>query len=70
MNKIKAEITGIIQSIEVTAGDTVTAGQLVLNIESMKMIIPIDAPVAGIIDEIKVSLGDFVNEGDVLATLL
>ena len=70
MNEIKAGITGIIQSIEVTSGENVTVGQVVVNIESMKMIIPVEATDAGTIGEIKVSTGDFVNEGDVLATLV
>lgn len=70
MNEIKAGITGIIQSIEVKPGESVTEGQVVINIESMKMIIPVEATDAGTIGEIKVNTGDFVNEGDVLATLV
>lgn len=69
MNGIQAGITGVIQSIEVTIGESVSAGQIVFNIESMKMIIPVEAAETGIIGEIKVDVGDFVNEGDVLATL-
>jgi acetyl-CoA carboxylase biotin carboxyl carrier protein len=70
MNEIKAGITGVIQSIEVNSGDSVSVGQVVFNIESMKMIIPIESTEAGTIGDIKVSTGDFVNEGDVLATLV
>jgi acetyl-CoA carboxylase biotin carboxyl carrier protein len=70
MNEIKAGITGVIQSIEVNSGDSVSVGQVVFNIESMKMIIPVESTEAGTIGEIKVSTGDFVNEGDVLATLV
>lgn len=66
MNEIKAAITGIIQSIEVEPGESVRAGQVVINIESMKMIIPLEAVDAGTIGEINVSIGDFVNEGDIL----
>jgi acetyl-CoA carboxylase biotin carboxyl carrier protein len=66
MNEIKAAITGIIQSIEVEPGESVSAGQVVINIESMKMIIPLEAVDAGTIGEINVSIGDFVNEGDIL----
>jgi acetyl-CoA carboxylase biotin carboxyl carrier protein len=69
MSEIKAGITGIIQSIEITAGDSISVGQVVFNIESMKMIIPVESTEAGTVSEIKVSTGDFVNEGDVLATL-
>jgi acetyl-CoA carboxylase biotin carboxyl carrier protein len=70
MNEITAGITGIIQSIEVAPGESITIGQVVINIESMKMIIPVEATDAGTIGEIKVSTGDFVNEGDVLVTLV
>jgi acetyl-CoA carboxylase biotin carboxyl carrier protein len=69
MTEIKAEITGIIQSIEVTTGESISVGQLVFNIESMKMIIPVESTEAGTITELKVGVGDFVNEGDVLAIL-
>lgn len=69
MKEIKAGITGIIQSIEAGIGETISNGQTVMNIESMKMIIPVEATEAGVIKEIKVNPGDFVNEGDVLATL-
>jgi acetyl-CoA carboxylase biotin carboxyl carrier protein len=69
MKEITAEITGIIQSVEVTSGESISVGQLVFNIESMKMIIPVESTEAGIIAELKVGVGDFVNEGDVLATL-
>jgi acetyl-CoA carboxylase biotin carboxyl carrier protein len=70
MNEIKAGITGVIQSIEVNSGDSVSVGQVVFNIESMKMIIPVESTEAGTIGNINVSTGDFVNEGDVLATLV
>jgi acetyl-CoA carboxylase biotin carboxyl carrier protein len=70
MNEIKAGITGIIQSIEVNSGDSISVGQVVFNIESMKMIIPVESTEVGTIGDIKVSTGDFVNEGDVLATLV
>jgi acetyl-CoA carboxylase biotin carboxyl carrier protein len=70
MNEIKAGITGIIQSIEVNSGDSISVGQVVFIIESMKMIIPVESTEVGTIGDIKVSTGDFVNEGDVLATLV
>lgn len=70
MKEIRAEITGIIQSIEVSQGENVTIGQTVINIESMKMIIPVEATDAGTVDYINFSAGDFVNEGDVLITLV
>jgi acetyl-CoA carboxylase biotin carboxyl carrier protein len=70
MNEIKAGITGVIQSIEVNSGDSVSVGQVLFNIESMKMIIPVESTEAGTIGNINVSTGDFVNEGDVLATLV
>ncbi|MDP4083716.1 MAG: acetyl-CoA carboxylase biotin carboxyl carrier protein subunit [Bacillota bacterium] len=70
MKEITAGITGIIQSIEVAPGENVTAGQVVVNIESMKMIIPVEATESGTIKNVNVNTGDFVNEGDVLATLV
>lgn len=47
-------------------GDSISGGQEVLMLESMKMEIPIESETDGVVKELKVSIGDFVNEGDVL----
>lgn len=69
MKEITANMAGTVLNIMVAAGDTVSEGQEVLMLESMKMEIPVESQGAGNVAEIKVNIGDFVNEGDVLLVL-
>ena len=48
------------------AGAAVTAGQLVLVLEAMKMENEIFAPASGAVSEVRCKEGDSVNTGDVL----
>lgn len=63
---IAATMPGTIVSVEVKPGDKVTAGQLVLVTESMKMETAIKAPRAGIVKETYVTATDQVESGDLL----
>ncbi|WP_102262097.1 acetyl-CoA carboxylase biotin carboxyl carrier protein subunit [Mesobacillus jeotgali] len=69
MKEITANMAGTVLNVMVAAGDTVTEGQEVLMLESMKMEIPVESQGAGNVAEVKVNIGDFVNEGDVLLVL-
>lgn len=69
MKEITANMAGTVLNVMVATGDTVSEGQEVLMLESMKMEIPVESQGAGTVAEIKVSVGDFVNEGDVLLVL-
>ncbi|MDQ0220466.1 acetyl-CoA carboxylase biotin carboxyl carrier protein subunit [Peribacillus cavernae] len=69
MAEIKASMAGSVWKIAVSAGETVTEGQDIVILESMKMEIPIAAEADGTVKEIKVNESDFVNEGDVLAII-
>lgn len=69
MKEIQATMAGTVWKIEVSEGETVSTGQTVLILESMKMEIPIETPESGKIAKVNVSSGDFVNEGDVLFIL-
>jgi propionyl-CoA carboxylase alpha chain len=62
-----APMPGSVTKIAATAGDPVTAGQVVLVIEAMKMEHQILAPTSGVLAELRVSQGTQVNAGDVLA---
>ncbi len=66
---IEAPITGTIISIEVSVGDKVDEGDVLLYIESMKMENPILAPVAGTVTEIRVAAQQVVETGNSLATI-
>ncbi|MEH6942826.1 acetyl-CoA carboxylase biotin carboxyl carrier protein subunit [Bacillus sp. JJ722] len=69
MSELRASMAGSVWKILVKQGDTVTEGQDVVILESMKMEIPIAAESDGIVSSVKVNENDFVNEGDVLVTV-
>jgi acetyl-CoA carboxylase biotin carboxyl carrier protein len=66
---VNAHITGTVWKIEVGVGDPVSAGQVCVIIESMKMEMPVEAPRAGRVDHIRVTEGQAVAEGDTLLIL-
>ena len=69
MAKIKSEMAGTVLEIKVKVGDTVTKGQEVAVVESMKMEVPLQADVAGKVTKILKNAGDFLNEGEALIEL-
>lgn len=69
MTQVKSTMAGTVFTINVSLEEEVTAGQVVLVLESMKMEIPIEAETGGKVKTIKVAEGDFVNENDVLVEL-
>jgi acetyl-CoA carboxylase biotin carboxyl carrier protein len=69
MGEIQANMAGTIAEVLVTENDSVSAGQDVVILESMKMHIPIQASVSGSVREVKVNKGDFVNTGHVLLVI-
>ena len=69
MTQIKSTMAGTVFTVNVTEGEEVAAGQVVVVLESMKMEIPIEAETAGKVTAINVQVGDFVNEHDILVKL-
>ena len=61
--------TGTVVNLLVKAGDTVTAGQGLLELESEKAVATIPAPAAGVVGQIFVKLGDKIGVGQRLLTL-
>ena len=66
---VNAHITGTVWKIEVKEGESVSEGQTLVILESMKMEMPVEAPSAGKVDKIHVKESQAVSEGDVLVTL-
>jgi propionyl-CoA carboxylase alpha chain len=64
-----APMPGNVVRVSAAAGDPVTAGQVVLVLEAMKMEHKIAAPTAGVLAELRVGPGAQVNAGDVLAVV-
>ncbi|MFN0182480.1 MAG: acetyl/propionyl/methylcrotonyl-CoA carboxylase subunit alpha [Aquabacterium sp.] len=61
-----APMPGKVLSVAVADGDTVTAGQLLLVLEAMKMEHRITAPADGIVKAMKIAVGDQVANGALL----
>jgi len=64
-----APMPGVVVSTEVSLGDAVTKGQLLLVLEAMKMEHRITAPRDGTISELQVVQGEQVANGQLLVRL-
>lgn len=69
MKKILSEVSGSVWKVEVSVGQAVAVGDVLLIVESMKMEIPVEASVAGTVREVLVAEGEAVADGQWLATL-
>lgn len=69
MKKVLAEVSGSVWVVPVSAGQSVTEGDVLVVVESMKMEIPVEAPAAGTVREVLVAKGDTVSDGQWIATL-
>lgn len=69
MAEIEAHITGNVWKIQVAVGDTISDGDEVIILESMKMEIPVESEDDGVVKEIRCEEGQSVTEGDVLIVL-
>jgi len=66
---VQSEVTGSVWQIVVNVGDSVSAGEVLIVLESMKMEIPLESPVAGRVLELLVRPQDVVEEGQVLVVI-
>jgi len=64
-----APMPGSVVRVEAAVGDAVTAGQVLVVLEAMKMEHSVRAPHDGVVAEIDVSAGQQVDQGTVLAVL-
>ncbi len=67
--EVEAQIAGTVWKIEKAVGDTVSPGDVLLILESMKMEIPVEAEVSGRVAELRVGEGDSVEEGAVVMVI-
>ena len=67
--RLTSPLPGRVVSVVVAAGDMVSAGQILMVIEAMKMEHSITAPAAGTVETVHFSEGDQVDEGAELLTL-
>jgi len=67
--EIRAEMVANVWKVVVAQGDTVTDGDTLVILESMKMEIPVITEVSGKVDALHVGEGDVVQEGDGIAVI-
>ena len=66
---LPAPMAGTVKEVKVTAGERVSAGQLVVVMEAMKMDIDVTAPAAGAVAAVHVNPGDNRAAGQPLLTI-
>jgi len=69
MAEVRAEMSANVWKVLVKPGDTVSDGDTLVILESMKMEIPVIAEEDGTISEMKVNEGDVIDEDDVIAII-
>ena len=67
--EVRAEMVANVWKVVVAQGDSVSDGDTLVILESMKMEIPVLAEGDGTVSALHVSEGDVVQEGDVLAVI-
>jgi len=67
--EVPATMAGSICEVLVAVGESVSSGQEILILESMKMEIPVESPAAGTVSEILVKTGQRIDEGQVLVRI-
>lgn len=66
---LKSQIPGKVVSIAVAEGDTVSVGDIVCTLESMKMQVAIKAHKAGVVKSLKIKDAATVAKGDIIADI-
>jgi biotin carboxyl carrier protein len=64
-----AQMGGVVASIAVKPGQSVNEGDVIVELEAMKMKVPVVADRAGKVSRILVAVGDGVESGQVLLTI-
>jgi pyruvate carboxylase subunit B len=67
--EVKAALPGNILRIEVSEGDEVAEGDVLLVVEAMKMETEVKSPVAGKVNSIQVAQGDAVQNGQTMVVI-
>jgi acetyl-CoA carboxylase biotin carboxyl carrier protein len=69
MTEVLAEMVANVWKVVVQAGDSISEGDPLVILESMKMEIPVESPLSGTVKEVRVEEGGVVQEGDVIAVV-
>jgi biotin carboxyl carrier protein len=69
VSEIHAEMVANVWKVIAATGDSVTEGDTLVILESMKMEIPVLAETGGTVARLAVTEGDVVQEGDLIAVI-
>jgi acetyl-CoA carboxylase biotin carboxyl carrier protein len=69
VSEVRAEMVANVWKVIAAAGDTVSDGDTLVILESMKMEIPVVAEDDGVVAQLAVAEGDVVQEGDLIAVI-
>ncbi|MCK2212947.1 biotin/lipoyl-binding carrier protein [Actinomadura sp. ATCC 31491] len=69
MAEVRAEMVANVWQVIVREGDTVSEGDTLVILESMKMEIPVIVEDGGVVAQLKVAEGDVIQEGDLIAVI-
>ncbi|WP_188197468.1 biotin/lipoyl-binding carrier protein [Nonomuraea sp. SYSU D8015] len=69
MAEVRAEMVANVWKVLVKEGDTISEGDTLVILESMKMEIPVLAEDEGVLVQLKVAEGDVIQEGDLIAVI-
>ena len=64
-----AQMGGVVSAILVKEGQSVTEGEKILELEAMKMKVPLTATCSGKVSKVLVAVGDAVSAGQPLVTI-
>lgn len=67
--EVRAEMVASVFKVLVAPGDSVSEGDELVTLESMKMEIPVIAEVSGVVKDVAVAEGDVIQGGDLIATI-
>ena len=66
--EVESEVQGSVWKVEVVPGASVSEGDVLMILESMKMESGVASPCDGQVDEVRVKIGQALESGDVLIT--
>ncbi len=66
---VESEVTGNVWKVLKSVGDSVSEGEVIMILESMKMEIPVEAPGAGTLTQVLVEPEEQVEEDQVVAII-
>lgn len=67
--EVRAQWPGLVEAVLVAVGQTVTVGEPLLTIESMKMLTDVESPVGGEVTQVVVAAGEAIDEGALLVMI-